>query len=135
MNGPPGSRLRPVLLLVAGGFVLGWLVIPRSPPNPNSQLVDLVGELTRLQSTSTVVSSAIVSASAILASALIPLVVVWALYATHRPPKAAKNEQPVTSEVQQLAQPARPALAQDTMPKLEQPGKIPATVHAPDDPI
>lgn len=60
-----------------GGLLVWWLIKP--DPTPDEALVGLVGRLTALQASSTVLASAIVAAASILAAVLIPVVTVWAL--------------------------------------------------------
>lgn len=60
-----------------GGVLVWWLIKPT--PTPDEALVGLVGRLSALQASSTVLASAIVAAASILAAIAIPLVTVWAL--------------------------------------------------------
>ena len=72
------DNLNPLWVAAAlGGLLVWWLIKP--DPTPDEALVGLVGRLTALQASSTVLASAIVAAASILAAIAIPLVTVWAL--------------------------------------------------------
>lgn len=72
------GSLHPLWVAAAlGGLLVWWLIKP--DPTPDEALVGLVGRLTALQASSTVLASAIVAAASILAAIAIPLVTVWAL--------------------------------------------------------
>ena len=104
------DSLNPMWVAAAlGGLLVWWLIKP--DPTPDEALVGLVGRLTALQASSTVLATAIVAAASIVAAVLIPVVTVWALCRSEeqRAPQESVSTRPADRDPQSLPAGPEPA--------------------------
>ena len=116
------ASLNPLWVAAAlNGLLVWWLIKP--DPTPDEALVGLVGRLTALQASSTVLASAIVAAASILAAVLIPVVTVWALCRSEEQPAP---QEPVSTPPADRDPQSLPAGPPATLPER---GAADSTAH------